>query len=165
MLTKKVAIAALPSGSHIAYGEAGVLTATDLKARLSIFYKNLPAREYKFLISEPEFTYKTLYRLLANNELTDYDPVAEAFKVYDPHETGFVDTDTLKSIFSNLGFGEITAEDLKILIETADVDGDGRISLEDFRNMLAHNKEKQHALEMTKATLGGAGFGPSGRTS
>jgi hypothetical protein len=29
---------------------------------------------------------------------------------------------------------------------------------EDFRNMLAHNKEKQHALEMTKATLGGAGF-------
>ena len=35
----------------------------------------------------------------------------------------------LKSIFSNLGFGEITAEDLKILIETADVDGDGRISL------------------------------------
>ena len=33
------------------------------------------------------------YRLLANNELTDYDPVAEAFKVYDPHETGFVDTE------------------------------------------------------------------------
>jgi hypothetical protein len=84
-----------------------VLTPADLKARLSIFYKNLPAREYKFLISEPEFTYKTLYddpqchfrrtndfafrsqysaasryRLLVNNELTDYDPVAEAFKAH-----------------------------------------------------------------------------------
>ena len=31
---------------------AGVLTPADLKSRLSIFYKNLPAREYKFLISD-----------------------------------------------------------------------------------------------------------------
>eukprot|EP00960_Hanusia_phi_P045680 757383-Hanusia_phi.AAC.7 len=49
----------------------GVLTPADLKQRwgcrersdvmltwnrLSVFYKNLPAREYKFLISEPDFT-------------------------------------------------------------------------------------------------------------
>ncbi|KAJ1469950.1 hypothetical protein T484DRAFT_1981206 [Baffinella frigidus] len=66
----------------------GVLTPADLKQRLGVFYKNLPAREYKFLISEPDFTYKTLHRLLVNNELKDFDPVREAFKVYDPHETG-----------------------------------------------------------------------------
>jgi hypothetical protein len=40
-----------------------------LGSRLGVFYKNLPAREYKFLVSEPDFTYKTLHRLLANNEL------------------------------------------------------------------------------------------------
>ena len=28
----------------------GVLTPADLKQRLGVFYKNLPAREYKFLI-------------------------------------------------------------------------------------------------------------------
>ena len=95
--------------------------------RLSIFYKNLPAREYKFLIGEPDFTYQSLHKLLVNNELRDFDPVKEvlqfltsydwkqfffstcsigdlfdvsqAFKVYDPHDTGYVDIDTLKSIF------------------------------------------------------------------
>ncbi len=45
--------------------------------RLGVFYKNLPAREYKFLISEPDFTYKTLHKLLVNNELKDFDPVKE----------------------------------------------------------------------------------------
>mmetsp|Transcript_3975 Transcript_3975/g.14789 ORF Transcript_3975/g.14789 Transcript_3975/m.14789 type:complete len:158 (+) Transcript_3975:181-654(+) len=77
----------------------GVLTPADLKQRLSVFYKNLPAREYKFLISEPDFTFNTLKKLLVNNELKDFDPVKEAFKVYDPHETGYVDIEVLRSIF------------------------------------------------------------------
>ncbi len=75
----------------------GVITAADLKSRLSrisfisispnnhislrtrlgIFYKNLPAREYKFLINEPDFTYQSLHKLLVNNELRDFDPVKE----------------------------------------------------------------------------------------
>lgn len=55
----------------------GTLTPADLKQRLGVFYKNLPAREYKFLISEPDFTYKTLHKLLVNNELKDFDPVKE----------------------------------------------------------------------------------------
>eukprot|EP01083_Nonionella_stella_P020420 56624_1 len=73
---------------------------------------------------------------LIDNELTNYDPVAEAFKIYDPDESGFINTEVLRSIFSQLGFGRITNEDLAILVETADCDGDGKVSLEDFRNML-----------------------------
>eukprot|EP00296_Roombia_truncata_P001367 JP437133.1.p1 GENE.JP437133.1~~JP437133.1.p1 ORF type:complete len:184 (+),score=46.39 JP437133.1:1-552(+) len=141
----------------------GVLTSADLKQRLQVFYKGLPQREYKFLISEPEFTYKTLHKLVVNNELTDFDPVAEAFKVYDPQDTGFIDTEVLRDIFSKLGFGEITNEDLKILVETADVDHDGRISLEDFRGMLSYNKGKENELEQMKQALSGAGLGPRER--
>ena len=48
-----------------------------MEFRLSIFYKNLPAREYKFLIGEPDFTYQSLHKLLVNNELHDFDPVKE----------------------------------------------------------------------------------------
>ena len=59
----------------------GKLTVADLKARLGAFYKNLPSKEYKALISEPNFTKETLRALLANNELGNYDPVKEAFKV------------------------------------------------------------------------------------
>merc|ERR1711988_1291071 len=70
----------------------------------------------------------------------NFDPVAEAFKVYDPEGSGYVDTEVLRVIFESLGFGEITDDDLAILVETGDVDGDGKISLSDFRHMLDFNK-------------------------
>lgn len=40
-------------------------------------------------------------------------------------------------MFQSLGFGEISDEDLQILVETADSDKDGKISLSDFRGMLS----------------------------
>ena len=75
-----------------------------------------------------------------DNEVKNFDPAAEAFKVYDPEGTGYVDSKVLRSIFENLGFGEVTDDDLAILTETGDVDGDGKISLQDFRMMLDFNK-------------------------
>ncbi len=38
-------------------------------------------KEYRFLISEPNFTVDTLWNLLENNNITNFDPVKEAFKV------------------------------------------------------------------------------------
>mmetsp|Transcript_10013 Transcript_10013/g.24913 ORF Transcript_10013/g.24913 Transcript_10013/m.24913 type:complete len:185 (+) Transcript_10013:29-583(+) len=121
----------------------GKLTVADLKPRLSAFYKNLPPKEYKTLINEPNFTKETLKKLLANNELGQFDPVKEAFKVYDPHGTGYVDNETLRRIFEDLGYGEITDEDLEVLVETADMDKDGRISLEDFRTMMGGSRNPE----------------------
>ena len=117
--------------------QKGHITMQDLKSRLGVFYKNLQPREYKFLMNnQPELTYDQLYALLADNELSNFDPVAEAFKIYDPTDSGFINIDILSDIFSNLGFGKLSNEDLRILIETADCDHDGKISLEDFRHML-----------------------------
>ena len=114
-----------------------------------------------------EMSFDELRDLLIDNEVKNFDPVAEAFKVYDPENSGFVDTEVLRSIFESLGFGEITDDgararapgasstsakqssftrappslaDLAILVETGDVDGDGKISLTDFRHMLDFNK-------------------------
>lgn len=58
-----------------------VLRPKDLKARLSAFYPNMTNKEYRFLISEPNFTVDTLWNLLENNSITNFDPVREAFKV------------------------------------------------------------------------------------
>jgi hypothetical protein len=81
-------------GIHVSAGELhqafeffdvegkGFITISDLKKRLGVFYQNLSLREYKFLMNnKQELTEQELYTLLANNELTNYDPVAEAFKV------------------------------------------------------------------------------------
>eukprot|EP01061_Rhynchopus_euleeides_P006096 TRINITY_DN15172_c0_g1_i1.p1 TRINITY_DN15172_c0_g1~~TRINITY_DN15172_c0_g1_i1.p1 ORF type:complete len:179 (+),score=89.76 TRINITY_DN15172_c0_g1_i1:210-746(+) len=122
----------------------GVLRPKDLKARLGAFYPQMTNKEYRFLISEPNFTVDTLWNLLDSNNITNFDPVREAFKVYDPQDSGFVDTSVLKNIMSRMGYGEMTKEDMDVLIKTADVDGDGKISLDDFRSMLQFNKSEGH---------------------
>eukprot|EP00760_Papus_ankaliazontas_P028544 PhM_4_TR3766/c0_g1_i1/m.59374/K02183/CALM; calmodulin len=118
----------------------GVLRPKDLKMRLQAFYPHMTNKEYRFLISEPNFTVDTLWNLLESNNVTNFDPVKEAFKVYDPNGTGYVDVDALKTIMSRMNYGEMSKEDMDVLIKTADVDGDGKISLEDFRAMLNFNK-------------------------
>jgi calmodulin len=81
-----------------------------------------------------EMTLDDLRELLMENEVTNFDPVAEAFKAYDPEGTGYVDLEVLRSIFANLGFGDITNEDLGILVEAADVDGDGKVCTDVLHN-------------------------------
>ena len=119
----------------------GTLRARDLKTRLSAFYPHMTNKEYRFLISEPNFTVDTLWSLLENNTISNFDPVKEAFRVYDPNNTGYVDPESLKQIMGRMGYGNMTADDMEVLIKTADADGDGRISLEDFRQMLNFNKQ------------------------
>jgi hypothetical protein len=36
------------------------------------------------------------------------------FQVYDPHDTGYVDMEVLKGIFVNLGFGEMSHDDVQV---------------------------------------------------
>merc|ERR1712166_354203 len=126
----------------------GKLNAQDLKQRCSIFYKSMTPKDYKLLVGESgEISLKQLQRLLGQNELEEYDPVKEAFKVYDPNNTGFADPEILRNIFKQLDYGDITDEDLQVLIQAADVDGDGKINLSDFRGMLKFNKEKEKSAE------------------
>ena len=120
--------------------KTGKLNAAGVKTRLSAFYRNLPSKEIKLLLGEGTFTKDTLRGLLENNDLGAYDPIREAFKAFDPNNTGYADTDTLRHIFESLGFGDIDDDDLNVLIETADTDGDGKISLDDFRRMMSHSR-------------------------
>lgn len=65
-----------------------------------------------------------------------FDAVREAFRVYDPRATKYVDEETLACIMARIGFGKLSDEDLAVLVRTADFDGDGRISLDDFRQLV-----------------------------
>eukprot|EP00931_Biecheleriopsis_adriatica_P037657 TRINITY_DN2159_c0_g2_i1.p1 TRINITY_DN2159_c0_g2~~TRINITY_DN2159_c0_g2_i1.p1 ORF type:complete len:183 (-),score=64.06 TRINITY_DN2159_c0_g2_i1:32-580(-) len=115
----------------------GKLSMSEIKKRLQTFYKDITTREVKFLLNnQPEITFEELYALLKDNQLTNFDPVKEAFKVYDPNNTGFVEMDIVKNFFKELGYGEISDEDAKIILETADGDKDQRIGLDDFRMMV-----------------------------
>ena len=66
------------------------------------------------MISENDFTCQKLWALLENNTITNFDPVKEAFRVYDPNGTGFVDVDVLKQIMSRMGYGEMSKDDVEV---------------------------------------------------
>ncbi len=78
--------------------------------------------------------------LLSQNTLKNFDPVKEAFRVYDPNDTGSVDMAVVQDFFQLLGFGEISEEDARLIQEMGDADLDGKIGLEDFRLMVPFGK-------------------------
>lgn len=131
----------------------GKVTMKNLRSRLSVFYREMAPSEYRFLMGgRAEMSEEDLRGLLADNEVTDFDPVAEAFSAYDPEARGHVDPEALREIFQGLGFGHITDQDLRVLVETADRDGDGRITLADFRALLATDVDAEEA-EAARAAL------------
>eukprot|EP01052_Picozoa_sp_SAG31_P016097 SAG31_NODE_1054_length_10140_cov_4.264316_14_plen_108_part_00 len=63
----------------------------EIKARLAVFQDDcgLP-KDVKALMEGAEFTQKNVMKLLKNNKVADFDPVAEAFSV----RTSVVETHT-----------------------------------------------------------------------
>jgi len=51
--------------------------------------------------------------------------------------------ETFKNIFEKLKLGTIASSDVEIFKEVADFDGDGVISLEDFRKILTYKPGEQ----------------------
>jgi Ca2+-binding EF-hand superfamily protein len=118
-------------------GNYGRISQNDLKKRLSVFAKELSSKDYKFMMAgKNDISLQELFDILRYNELDDFDPIAEAFKYFDPERTGFIDLNRLREVFHGLGYGELSYGDMQILVECADADLDGKISLEDFRRLI-----------------------------
>ena len=120
---------------------------------------DMPLSELKFLLGDKkEITPGELHDLLDGNQITNFDPVAEAFRCFDPAATGYADVAHTREIFARLGL-DLSDDDVRVLISTADADHDGAISLLDFREML------QRAAPKGDAGAGGAsGVGGEGGT-
>merc|ERR1712053_21092 len=76
----------------------------------------------KFLIEEPD-------------EETMKAELKEAFRVYDKEANGFITTDTLREIISELDT-RLTSEDLDGIIEEIDEDGSGTMDFDEFCQMM-----------------------------
>jgi hypothetical protein len=50
--------------------------------------------------------------------------------------------DAVQAVFSRLGGAPFTAEDAALLLRVADADGDGRVTLADFRRLLDKTNDR-----------------------
>lgn len=66
--------------------------------------------------------------------ITD-DDVREAFRVFDVDGNGFISTEELRHVATNLGEA-LTVEEANEMIRVADGDGDGLINYNDFINLM-----------------------------
>lgn len=60
-----------------------------------------------------------LKELLIDNEITNFDPVAEAYKVFDQTGEGALSGEKLRNAFLAYGLGELADEELDILIRVS----------------------------------------------
>ena len=84
-----------------------------------------------------------LYEMLATTQIEEFDAVEEAFKLLDVNKEGHLTVETFKNIFEKLKLGTIASSDVEIFKEVADFDGDGVISLDDFRKILTYKPGEQ----------------------
>ena len=96
-----------------------------------------------------EMDHNQLYDLLASTQIEDFDAVEEAFKLLAVNGEQYLSVETFKDIFKNLELGEIAPSDEDIFREVADFDGDGKIGLEDFRQILTYKpgEDKDQIIE------------------
>jgi hypothetical protein len=63
--------------------KTGKISLANLKKRLGVFFPNMNVKDYRFLMNNKrELTLEDLKELLIDNEVQNFDPAAEAFKVY-----------------------------------------------------------------------------------
>lgn len=67
----------------------------------------------------------------------DFDPVLAAFRVFDRDHSSSLSADELKFYVGQLpDIGRLTDEDMHVVMDLVDVDGDGVVSLQDFRSFI-----------------------------
>lgn len=146
--------------------DKGSVSLKDLRSRLAPFYRDMPLKELRFLMGgQDEVTEADVLSLLEDNDLV-FDPVAEAFRVFDPQGKGMADPAVLADVFHRLGFEDLGKEDMEVVMQAADVDGDGKISLADFRDMLGGaGKDPSAAISGSKAAEPSGDAGSGGTAS
>ncbi|CAI9117320.1 OLC1v1018690C1 [Oldenlandia corymbosa var. corymbosa] len=77
-----------------------------------------------------------LYQTIMDERDEDED-MREAFNVFDQNGDGFITVEELKTVLQSLGLKQgRTMEDCKNMIMKVDVDGDGRVNFNEFKQMM-----------------------------
>ena len=121
--------------------QESVITASSIKERLEQLFGPdsaiLSNREIRQLMEKRKYLEKKDFeKLLLENKLNNFDHSKILFECLG-QKNGFISSTKLRHIFRSLGHGELTDEELKAVLRAGDINSDGRINLQDFRDMVA----------------------------
>ena len=124
--------------NYIDVNNKGYINLDDLKDKIDPFFPAVDKKEYQYLMNnKSELTEQELYSILSQYQTNNFDPILEAFKIYDPYDTGYIDFHQLMLIFDKLNL-DANEEDIKELISSiTSNESNEKISLEDFRLLLS----------------------------
>ncbi|XP_064085628.1 troponin C, isotype gamma-like isoform X1 [Macrobrachium nipponense] len=100
---------------------AEVIAETDEDGSGQLEFEEFVSLAAKFLIEEDEESLKA--------------ELKEAFRIYDKEGNGFITTDVLKEILSEID-NKLTPADLDGIIEEVDEDGSGTLDFDEFMEMM-----------------------------
>lgn len=113
-----------------------VLTKSQVLDSLKMFIPDISAREVRNLVGPGNLSVEKLKDLLFKTHTpgSDFsDANWEAFRIIDPHGTGYVEMNVLKRLLLHLpGVDMINEADMEFLYQLVDIDKDERISFRDF---------------------------------
>ncbi|XP_044477063.1 calmodulin-like [Mangifera indica] len=121
----------------------GCITTKELGTVMRSLGQNPTEAELLDMISEVDadqngtIDFPEFLNLMAR-KLKDTDSeeeLKEAFKVFDKDQNGFISAAELRHVMANLG-EKLTDEEVKEMIQEADVDGDGQVNYDEFVRMM-----------------------------
>jgi Ca2+-binding EF-hand superfamily protein len=92
---------------------------------------------------------------LANNRGYSDDDIVAAFHGADIDQTGFLNMDEVRILMHKMD-PEYPMEEIKALLDYVDIDGDGKISLEEFKRLFRQFEQEKEAVAEEEAIYGNA---------
>ncbi len=116
--------------------ENGIISPSAMKHFFSVLGKKISIRDLKnfFKGGDNNMCIQDVKCLLEKSNVEE-DQVIEAFSILDPLKSGFLSDERLQQIFADLHLGDLTQEELDVITQTLDSDGDGHIGFNDFQTL------------------------------
>jgi len=106
--------------------------------------------------------------MMVRKEAKVEEDVMHAFRVFDRDGDGYISVEELRLTMNNLG-EPLTDQEVRSMIEEADLDGDGRINFQEFARLMQTQQQQEHRSGSMStppsSTSSSGGGGPGGTTS
>jgi len=124
---------------------SGMISKDELETVLIAFGQAPTSKELDEMISavdidgNHEIDFQEFLTMMANSITSPEEEIRTVFKMFEDKSTHEITSAALKNVMDTLG-EKLTEEQIQLMIKELDIDGDGAIGFDEFRNMAIGKK-------------------------